>query len=144
MSESKKVNLDTRDLKRLSIKVLKSAINMNNKDEKKICKWIDQEGNTKTGKIKVIFLTSAGVITGDIPDTSEFQEGQMSSFADLFYEMFNLQESQQKVITPEEVIRLINVEIKTNAGVSLKFNEFMVFTEDIVAFYFQPSEQSIL
>lgn len=91
--------------------------------------------------MKVIFLTSAGVITGDILDT---QGGQMSSFADLFYEMFNLQESKQKVITPEEVIPLTNVEIKTNAGVSLIFNEFMVFTEDIVAFYFQPSEQSIL
>lgn len=142
MSESKKVNLDTRDLKRLSIKALRSAINMhNNDDEKKIYKWLDKDGNTKTGNMKVIFLTSAGVITGDILDT---QEGQMSSFADLFYEMFNLQESQQKVITPEEVIPLTNVEIKTNAGVSLIFNEFMVFTEDIVAFYFQPSEQSIL
>lgn len=46
MSESKKVNLDTRDLKRLSIKALRSAINMhNNDDEKKFYKWLDKDGN---------------------------------------------------------------------------------------------------
>lgn len=102
-------------------------------------------------ELKAVFLTSAGVVTGEFPPISNEEERRDdSTIEQIFYialenrasEMYDEQGVNAK-FTPGAMMPLLNVSIKTNAGDVFHFNDFILFSEDVIGFHFVPKDFKI-
>lgn len=142
----------TRSFKSMAIQCHNVILNMHNNEEKGIMEWTDSEGNRRSTKLRVVFTTSSGVVTGDLPDlfADDPTGGEGKTYTDLFFRTLDLEydrlekESPHVSITSGGVIPLKNVQLQTNAGVTLNMIEFVLFTEDVTGFYFIPVDQEIV
>jgi hypothetical protein len=98
--------------------------------------------------LKALFLTSAGVITGEFPYLPEEGEevSERLTIRDTFSRVLDAdvrhmeEEEAFTSLTSGTVIPLANVTIKTNTGDILNFNEFLLFSEDVIGCYFIPKD----
>lgn len=107
------------------------------------------EGMKTDDKKKFYFLTSAGVILADIPVLKDLHPNSFAKTVhrDMAKQVTKLaeddDEGDETTVTAGGSIALVNVSIKTNAGTIEHFDEFLVFTDDIVGCYFVSGDYTL-